>query len=122
MTTTTTTTTGLPATWAVLEAALRQHRPVQVSYRGHQREISPHALGIKDRRAMLLAYQTNNHTNAPAEPADPQRQWRCMYLDQINDITPADPTHRWQTADNYNPDHPFPNIDHLAIAITPSPT
>jgi predicted DNA-binding transcriptional regulator YafY len=110
----TTTTTGLPATWAVLQAALRQRRPVQVSYRGHQREISPHALGIKDRRAMLLAYQTNN----PTEPADPQRQWRCMYLDQIDHITPTDPTHKWQTADNYNPHHPFPNIDHLSITIT----
>jgi predicted DNA-binding transcriptional regulator YafY len=121
MTTTTTTTTTTPPTladietWATIETALRQRRPLNLSYHGRQRLISPHALGIKNNRAMLLAYQTNNPTN----PADPQ--WRCMYLDQIDHITLAHPTHQWQTADTYNPDHPFPNIDHLTIAITPTP-
>ena len=113
---TTTTTDALAATWALIETALRQRRPLQISYRGHQRELSPHALGIKNHRPMLLAYQTNN----PTEPVNPQPQWRCMYLDQIDHIGPADSTHNWQTADTYNPEHPFPNIDHLAIAITPT--
>jgi predicted DNA-binding transcriptional regulator YafY len=40
-----TTTAAMATTWAALEAALRQRRPVRVSYHGKQRLICPHALG-----------------------------------------------------------------------------
>ena len=116
MTTTTTTTTTPPTladieTWATIETALRQRRPLNLSYHGRQRLISPHALGIKNNRAMLLAYQTNNPTN----PADPQ--WRCMYLDQIDHITLAHPT------TNGKPPTPTTPTTHSPTSTTsPSPS
>ena len=113
-----TTTAAPPPAWDTLEQALRQRRPVQLSYHGRQRTASPHALGWKNNRAMLLAYQTSSDTTTPALPASPTGQWRCFYLDEIGHIDTADPTSEWHTADTYNPSHPFNSIDHLSIAIT----
>lgn len=110
-----------PPAWAALETALRSRRPVQVTYHSHQRTVCPHALGWKNRRPLLLAYQTGGHTTTGELPADPRKRWRCMHIDEIEHVTPADPTSTWQTADNYNPTRPFPAIDHTTIAITPPP-
>lgn len=113
-----TTTAGRPTAWELLEAALLGRRPVTVSYHGHQRLVCPHALGWKAGRAMLLAYQTGGHTTTGALPANPRHRWRCLYLDHIERVLPADQAGKWQTADNYNPAAPFPAIDKVTIAIT----
>jgi hypothetical protein len=114
------TTPRPPAAWAVLEAALRQHRPVAVSYHGHQRIVCPHALGWKNNRPMLLAYQTGGHTSTGALPADPRNRWRCLFIDEVDQVVDAEPA-TWATADNYNATHPFNAIDDLTIAITLPP-
>ena len=108
----------LPNPWALLHAALRARRPVQVSYHGRQRLICPHALGWNNRRPIVLGYQTGGHTSTGALSADPRKRWRCMYVDDIDHITAAHPASPWATADNYNPIHPFPVADQIAIAIT----
>ncbi len=112
-------TTTRPAAWDALEAALRQRRAVRVSYHGHQRLICPHALGWKNGKAMLLGYQTGGHTTAATLAADPTHRWRNFFVDDI-DIVTADDATSWQTAANYNPEHPFNAIDELAIAVTPT--
>jgi WYL domain len=115
-----TTTTPRPPAWAQLEAALRQRRPVRVSYHGKQRVICPHALGWKNGKAMLLGYQTGGQTTTGILPADPRKRWRCLFIDDIDQVVAADPASTWGTADNYNHTHPFPAIDEVTIAITPS--
>jgi hypothetical protein len=112
-------TTTAPAAWAALEAALRQRRPVRVTYHGHQRLICPHALGWKNGRPMLLGYQTGGHTTTGTLPTDPRRRWRNFFVDHIDHVDPAEPANAWETADNYNHAHPFNTIDHLALAVTP---
>ena len=107
-----------PAAWACLEAALRQRRPVQVAYHGRRRIVCPHALGWKNARPMLLGYQIGGHTSSGALPADPRKRWRCMFVEEIDGVTDADPDTTWQTADNYNPSRPFNTIDHLTVAIS----
>jgi hypothetical protein len=71
-----TTMAALPTTWACLEAALRQRRPVSVSYHGKQRVICAHALGWNNGRPMVLGYQTGGQTTTGALPADPRKRWR----------------------------------------------
>jgi len=108
-----------PTAWGPLEAALRARCPVEVSYHGRLRLICPHALGWHNARAMVLGYQTGGQTSAGELPADPRKRWRCMYIDDIDQVLAADPASPWQSADNYNPTHPFRFIAHVAIAITP---
>lgn len=114
-----TTITALPTAWVSLQTALRQRRPVVVSYHDKQRLLSPHALGWKNGRPMLLGYQTGGQTTTGTLPTNPRQRWRCLYIDEIDQITAADQATAWGTADNYNPAHPFPAIDEIAIAITP---
>jgi hypothetical protein len=114
-----TTTPAPPAAWAPLEAALRQRRPVRVTYHGRQRLICPHALGWRLGRPMLLGYQTGGQTSTGALPSDPRRRWRCMFVDEVDHVLAADPASPWQTADNYNSSHPFPAIDAVTVAISP---
>jgi len=114
-----TATAARPPAWDTLEAALRQRRAVQLSYHGRPRTVCPHALGWKNDKAMLLAYQTANPTSTQDSPADPRKQWRNLFVDDIDDVTLADPATTWETADNYNASQPFNAIDQLAIAIHP---
>jgi predicted DNA-binding transcriptional regulator YafY len=105
-----------PPAWDTLELALHQQRPVELTYRGRRRTVSPHALGWKGGRAMLLAYQCADQTTTRAHLADPRRRWRNFFVDEIDDAVPADRASTWQTADNYDASHPFSTIDHLSIA------
>jgi hypothetical protein len=116
------TTTTLPAAWAPLHAALHARRPVTVAYHDRHRIVCPHALGWKAGRPLVLAYQTGEQTHTGTLPADPRARWRCMYIDEITHVAATDPASTWQTANNYNPDHPFPAIDHVTIAIPGGPT
>lgn len=114
-----TTTPAQPTAWAALEAALRQRRPVLVGYHARQRLVCPHALGWKNDRPMLLAYQSGGETTMGTLPADPRKRWRCLFIDEIDFVGAADATSAWGTADNYNPSHPFHVIDSVTVAITP---
>ena len=112
-------TTALPMAWAALEAALRQRHPVLVGYHDRQRLVCPHALGWKNDRPMLLAYQTGGETTTGALPADPRKRWRCLFVDEVDSVVAADEASAWGTANNYNPSHPFNAIDEVTVAITP---
>jgi len=114
-----TTTAALPMAWATLEAALRQRRPVVVSYHAKQHLVCPHALGWKNDRPMLLAYQSGGETTTGTLPADPRKRWRCLFVDEVDSVAAADAASAWGTADNYNPSHPFHVIDEVTVAITP---
>lgn len=120
------TTTRAPhsAAWATLHQALSTRRPVHVTYHGHTRLLCPHALAHHNGRPIVLGYQTGGHTTAGSLPANPRKRWRWLYVDEIDQASPADPASPWQTADNYNPNRPFPhNVDNITIAITwPRPT
>ena len=90
--------TVIPTTWTALEQALRERHPVRVLYHGHERVLSPHALGWKNGRAQVLAYQAGSDRHLPP---DPQQCWRLMFVDEIEDAVLTDG--RWLTADNYLP-------------------
>lgn len=114
-------TTTIPSAWEPLEAALRQRQPVHITYHGRQRLISPHALGWNNHgRPLVLAYQTGGHTTTGTLHPDPRRRWRCLLIDEVDHVDTANPADPWETADNYNPAHPFPATNNVTIAITPS--
>jgi hypothetical protein len=108
------TDTTTDTTWDLLDQALRQRRPVRARYHGQDRLLCPHALGWKNGRAKVLAYQAGGATTAGPLPADTTQRWRSLFVDQIEDpiITDDD----WETADNYS--YSRTNcIAQLAIAV-----
>ncbi len=111
-------TTTARTAWDTLETALRQRRPVRLAYHGRQHTVCPHALGWKNDKAMLLAYQSAVQAPAGALPPGPRQGWRNLLVDDIYDVTLADPATAWESADNYNPSCPFNSINRLSIAVT----
>lgn len=110
-------TASLPEAWTVLSTALARLRPVAVSYHGRCRVICPHALGWKNHRAMVLGYQVGGQTSNSGLDPDPRRRWRCLFIDEIEQLVAAD-ENSWQTPDNYNPTRPFAAIDEVAAALS----
>lgn len=108
-----------PPAWAALEQALRQRRPVEIAYHGRCRTVCPHALGWKNGRAMLLAYQSAEQITTEAQLTDPRRRWRNFFVDEIADVAFAAPAGAWESAANYDASHPFNAIDHLSVAVGP---
>jgi hypothetical protein len=106
-----------PAAWAVLERALTERRPVQVSYHGQQRLLCPHALGWKNGRPKVLSYQAAGTTSTGPLPPDPRQRWRSMFIDEIQEPIIVDGT--WETADNYTSHSNA--IDQLETAIDNRP-
>jgi predicted DNA-binding transcriptional regulator YafY len=98
--------------WPTLEQALTERRPVRAVYRGSQRVVCPHALGWKNGRPKVLAYQVGG-TSHGGLSTDPRQRWRCMFVDEIDDAMITDGP--WKTADNYS--HDSNCIDDLEIEV-----
>ena len=67
---------------------------------------------------MLLGYQTGGQTSTGTLPADPRKRWRCMFVDEVEQVVAAEPASPWQSADNYNDAHPFSTIDEITVAVS----
>jgi hypothetical protein len=104
----------VPQAWADLEGSLRSRRPVFVYYHGRRRLICPHALDWKEGRPMLLGCQTGGQT-------DPRQRWRCLFVDEVENVVAADQAAPWGTAANYNASRPFNAIDHVSVAVLGEP-
>lgn len=113
----TATSSTLPTPWAHLQAGLQARQPVEITYHGQLRIICPHALGWKNGRPLVLAYQAGGHTSTESLDPDPRKRWRCLYIDEIDHAVLTEHASQWRSADNYNPSSPFPAIDSVAIAI-----
>ncbi|MGH9073862.1 MAG: hypothetical protein ACRDZQ_07045, partial [Acidimicrobiales bacterium] len=85
---------------------------------GRRRVICPHALGWNNHRPMVLGYQSGGETSTGVLPADPRKRWRCMYVDEVDQVLAADHASPWQSAENYNSARPFPVIEEVAVAVT----
>jgi predicted DNA-binding transcriptional regulator YafY len=104
------TVTALSTPWSVLVAAIVERRPLHISYHGKERIVSPHALGWKADRPLLLAYQA-----AAGTPSG--TGWRNFFVDEIDLVALADAAERWRSGTSYNPAHPFSSIDEVAFSV-----
>jgi hypothetical protein len=87
-----------PPSWPLLERAIINKLVVRARYHGHDRVLSPHALGWKKGRPKLLAYQAEGTTSHGALPADPHQRWRSMFVDELENAIITDGP--WETAPN----------------------
>lgn len=85
------------ATYDILAKAIQEKSLVTCSYQGHVREVCPHALGYKDGREKVLAFQWAGGSSKGLSPAG---EWRCMFVDELTGVgSKAGP---WRTADNHS--------------------
>ena len=65
---------------------------------------------------MLLGYQVGGWTSTGALDTDPHKRWRCLIVDEVTKVV-AERGKAWESADNYDPAHPFNSIDDVAFAV-----
>ena len=93
----------------MLHASLAERRPVRARYHGRVRVLCPHAIGWKNGRAKVLAFQSAVIDAASSDPVG----WRSMFVDEIEDAAVSDD--KWRTAGNYTPH--TTGIDTISAAI-----
>jgi hypothetical protein len=91
-----------PTAWSVLAQAIDERRAVSARYHGHERLLCPHALGWKNGRAKVLAYQTAGSTSSGLLPPASRDRWRSLFVDELEDPMIVSDV-LWDTADNYTP-------------------
>ena len=114
------TTTILPAAWAPLHAALRARRPVYHLLPRPPPDRLPPRPGPENKPAhghRLQNRRTNQHRDAPRRPPD-RDGGACTSTKSPTSLAGPKQQAQWATADNYNPAHPFPAIDHITIAVS----
>jgi hypothetical protein len=78
-----------------LRRAITFKQCVRVLAAGRSRDICPHALGVKDGRPRLLAFQYDGGSTSGLAPGG---QWRAFFLHEIAMASPIDGV--WQTGPN----------------------
>jgi hypothetical protein len=83
------------AVYDTLKKAIQFKHCVRVFAAGRSRDICPHALGLKDGKARLLAFQ---YDGGSASGLAAGGQWRAFFLNEISVATPI--KGHWQSGPN----------------------
>jgi len=87
----------MSSAYAVIRDAIRDKTPIAAMYRGHRRELCPHAVGWKDERRHVLCYQFGGHSSKGLEHDGSPENWRCMFVDEMTRVEAIEGD--WHTAD-----------------------
>lgn len=79
-----------------LKAAILHRRCVKLQAQGSRRELCPHALGYKDKRAKVLAFQ---YGGGSASGLPVGGGWRTFFVDDIEWADVAEGA--WRSGDDY---------------------
>lgn len=70
-------------TFRLFRMAILEQKQVTLFYQGFHREVCPHLLGWKDGREKVLTYQFAGGSSTGLPPGG---EWRCLFLDEIEEI------------------------------------
>jgi hypothetical protein len=114
----------------LIRQAIIDKNVVVATYRGHVREMCPHALGKKHGRQRAFLYQFAGGSSSGLEPDGSWGNWRCLFIGELSDVSIKTSSGEWHTAPNYSAatqncmdeiDVAVLGGDHLAIHILPVP-
>jgi hypothetical protein len=73
--------------YELIRNATLARRQVVATYRGHRRELCPHALGTKHGRRQALFFQFGGGSSSVLPPGG---EWRCIPIDGLEDVVVRD--------------------------------
>jgi len=88
--------------YEVVKDAIQNKKIVTATYRGRVRVMCPHVLGTKRGRYQALFYQFAGDSNTGLGPEGSTENWRCMFLDDLSNVTSADAHGEWHSAPNHS--------------------
>ena len=71
----------------LIRQATLARRQIVATYKGHRRELCPHALGTKNGRRQALVFQFSGGSESALPPGG---DWRCIPVDGLEDVVVRD--------------------------------
>ena len=97
-------------TYATLAQAIKGKNQIHATYRGHPREMCPHAIGTKNGIEHILSYQFGG-TSRSGLPAG--GEWRCMVVAELTDVSIHEG--QWHTGNSHT--KPQTCIDQVDVEV-----
>lgn len=79
-----------------IKDAIRGKRALRVTFKGHIRDVCPHAIGHKNGIEKALMFQFAGYSSSGLPDAG---DWRCMSVEDLSDI--AELGSHWHTGENH---------------------
>jgi hypothetical protein len=83
--------------YSLVRQAILDKDQITATYKGHLREMCPHAIGMKNGRPQALFFQFGG-TSSSGLP--PDGEWRCIPIEGLDDIVIE--AGEWHTAPNHS--------------------
>jgi len=84
-------------TYNLIRQAIERRQQVIATYRGYDREMCPHAVGVNKRgEQQALFYQFGGQSGGELGPPGSPDNWRCLRIDELADVSVRDGG--WHTA------------------------
>lgn len=106
----------MPTVFEIVQDAIVNKKIVIAMYDGYERIMCPHVLGTKKGRQQALFYQFAGGSKSGLSPDGSPNNWRCLFLDQLTNVSSQDAHGEWHTA----PDHSRPQtcVDHIQAVVS----
>lgn len=87
------------ADYGLIRQAIANKTNIAATYQGHARELSPHAIGMKNGRRQALCLQFGG-TSSSGLSTNLEENWRCLPVDALSNVRVMGGS--WQTAANHS--------------------
>jgi hypothetical protein len=77
--------------------------------------MCPHVIGAKRGRAQALFYQFSGGSGIGLEPDGSPSNWRCVFVDELTEVSVRKSMREWHTASNYS--RPQMCVDRMHIDV-----
>lgn len=101
--------------YEILRDAIANKKIVTATYRGKVRVMCPHTLGTKRGRQQALFYQFAGESNTGLGPDGDPENWRCMFLDEMSNLSSREAKGEWHTAPNHS--RPQTCVDQIDVEV-----
>jgi hypothetical protein len=104
----------MSSVYSRIRQAIRDKSIVTAVYRGHRREMCPHAIGRKRGKEHALFYQFAGTSSTGLGPDGSPKNWRCLDLDELTEV--AVRPGEWHSASNHS--RPQRCIDEIDVEVS----
>ena len=106
-----------PDAYSIIRQAILDRSQIVATYEGHRREMCPHVIGTKHRRAQALFFQFGGSSQSGLPPGG---EWRCMPIDTLKDV--AARTGPWYTGTGHSRPQTCVGVVDVSVGAQPGPT
>lgn len=90
--------------------AVAEKNAIRVVFKGHDRDVCPHVIGLKNGREKVLTYQFAGYSSSGLPPGG---EWRCMFISDISSVSAV--SAEWHTGAGHS--RPQTCVDEIDLEV-----